>query len=179
MFKISILLLILLPLTVLGCSETESLTESDFEIRYNQLEEEALPSEMFVGAWMLQSLNYANDFSVFSELHWLSDIQDLEVAEYVVTLFFYPNGKWNAVLASSFADEPFIFDSTYLVGEYMVSDSEFMISGGKHGCFNVDKGTYTISDNYLTLKNSYLSALIFEKVIVEAEPETEVIRLWD
>lgn len=180
-----ILLALFAALTLVGCSETESvvdLSQPDLSIRFNELEDEIKPEDKLIGAWILQRLDFANEFSVFSELHWLRDIQELEVADYLVTLFLYPNGKWHVVLATIFADNTY-FDTTYLVGEYMVSDTEFMISGGRHGCFNVDRGTYTVNDYYLTLrKKPGLSALIFEKIIVEEEPEPESkepIRLWD
>ena len=182
--KVSILPLLLFPLIVFGCSETESLSRSDFDIKYSQLEDDPTPQEMLIGTWGMSSIA-SNGFTVFTSLEWLKDVGSLEDdIEYKVRLYFYSNGKWRVMLSTSIAEGEPIFDSTYLVGEYMATESDIMISGGRYGCFSVDKGTYKISGNtYLTLiKSRTLPALVFERVVVEETTNRNdqgQIKLWD
>ena len=172
-----VLIALLAVLVLVSCSETENITDADLGISYSVMAADV--QEQIVGGWILSSFPSHNDFDVFIELDWLRDIENLEVAEYVISAWFYPNGRWHIVLASSFVGEPIIYDTAYLVGEYILTDTEFMISGGRYGCFNVDSGTYTISETTLSLKNGY-STLYFERIGAdEPEDEPEQIRLWD
>ena len=50
--------------------------------------------------------------------------------------------------------------------------------GRKHGCFNVDLGTYTVTDKYLNLRKGITSSMTLERIVPDDEPEPTV-RLWD
>ena len=118
-------ILVCVALALFGCSESENLTgvdDADLSINYSVME--ANPKDQIIGGWILTSMPYNNEFNVFGELKWLKEIQDLEVSEYVVSIFFYPSGKWHMILLSSFTEDNVGIDTIYLVGEYIVTDTD-------------------------------------------------------
>lgn len=132
-------------LSVASCSETEynNEAETDTDLLFAPLEHDDQFDENLLGFW--STCCWANPsnagFFMFNEEEWFVNAGIMRVELLIIE--FQRDNKWTASLLLKDLNDEYQLLYPYLTGEYMFKDNhQFMMSGGRFGCFSVVTGLY-------------------------------------
>ena len=137
-----------------SCSETDSINDpdDDADILFAQLEDDEQVDQSVLGFW---SIDYSPGLDspglfFFNEGDWIDNStpnMELLIVE------FLEGNKWQASLLYHDWNDDYHLHYPYLIGEYMFKDNgQFMMSGGRFGCFSSIVGRYFVRGDLMVLR---------------------------
>ena len=149
------LLMLCVVLLVASCSETghNNDSEDDTDILFAPLNHDEQMDKSVVGFWAASSMPGSSrpGFFIFGEGEWLesADRPNLEL----LVVEFRPGNKWDAFLLLKDWNDEYYIDYPYMIGEYLFNENgQFMMSGGRFGCFSSVTGLYYVKGDYMVLR---------------------------
>lgn len=148
---VSVLCVVLLAAS---CSETHSINdpEADADILFAPLEDNKRDEQSVLGTWSIDYSPGSDETGLFffNESDWMeigTPNMELLIVE------FLTGNKWQASLLYNDWHGDYHLQYPYLIGEYMFKDNgQFMMSGGRFGCFSSIVGRYFVRGDLLVLR---------------------------
>lgn len=148
------LFLVLCFVVITACSETVSNDETtdDVNLRFAPLNDGVPVQEDIQRRYWAMSTLPSEDrtgFFVFNDILWLRSSHQIE------RLFvrFDVKGRWNAWLLMREFDSDELRVENFVAGDYLFTeDGQFMMSGGRFGCFSSVVGRYYLRGDALALR---------------------------
>ena len=147
---VSVLCVVLLAAS---CSETDSINapEADADILFAPLENRR-DEESVIGYWSLDHGRGLDDIGLFFfyESLWMErSTPNMEL----LIIEFLTDNQWQASLLYDDWNGDLHLQYPYLIGEYMFKDNgQFMMSGGRMGCFSSIVGRYFVRGDTMVLR---------------------------
>ena len=147
-----VLLIVCIAFLVTSCSETTNDLKADTDILFARLNHDEQMDQRVLGFW---SIDYSPGLDspglfFFNEGDWIDNAtpnMELLIVE------FLEGNKWQASLLYHDWNDDYHLHYPYLIGEYMFKDNgQFMMSGGRFGCFSSVTGLYYVKGDRMVLR---------------------------